>query len=145
MNLPSLCKGRSGWQQTRYVGEETMDVRAEPLCLLLLDAIDTSGEGLFKEMQQYLTKFWIPFGNILALLADNAAVMVGIKNSFFMRLKKAQNELSVTFMQFSCTACVQRCNSKMISWIFYVSYRLCPQQPKAKGWIRIVFWIFAGF
>ena len=38
--------------QTRYDDEKTMDFRTEPLSLLLLDATDTTGEGLFKETQQ---------------------------------------------------------------------------------------------
>ena len=41
-----------------------MDVRTEPLSLLLLDATDTTGEGIFEEMQQYMAKFQLPFGNI---------------------------------------------------------------------------------
>ena len=59
-----------------YVDEETMDVRTEPSRLILLPATDTTGEGFLKVMQQYLTKFRIPFGNILAWSTDNAAVML---------------------------------------------------------------------
>ena len=67
--------------QARYVDEESMDLRTEPLSLLLLD---TTGEGLFKEIQQFFTKFQIAFGNILASSTDNAAVMVVNKNTFFI-------------------------------------------------------------
>ena len=80
---------REEWMalHTQYIEKATMDGRTQPLSLLLLDATDTIGERLFIEMQQYLTKFRIPFGNILALSTDNADVMVSNKNSFFTRLE----------------------------------------------------------
>ena len=77
---------RKKWMTLRtwYVFGETMDVRTELLCLLLLDTTDTTKKGLFKEMQQYLIKFQILFENILALSTGNAAVMVGNENSFYV-------------------------------------------------------------
>ena len=73
---------RKKWMalQTRYVDEGSIDVWTEPLSLLLHDVTDTPGEGLFKEIQQYMIEFQIPFANILALSTHNTAVMVGTKN-----------------------------------------------------------------
>ena len=91
-------------------------------------------------MQQYLTQFKVPFGNILALSTDNTAVLVGNQNSFFTRLEKVFSlALKINCPSHSWNLVAQharRCNSKMVSWIFYsikreAKYTLCWHSPVA--------------
>ena len=119
MHIDKLTKPvqRKKWitLQTRYVDGEPMDFWSEPLSLLSLNVTDTTGERLFKEMQQYLTKFQIPFGNILSLSIDNAATMVMNRNSFFKRLEMT----SPLALKTNCLShsCILSAHSKFLSRI----------------------------
>ena len=112
---------RKKWMtlQTRYVDEETTDVRGEPLSLLLLDTTNTTVGELFKEIQQYLTKFQIILGNILALSTNNAAVMIDNKNSFSTWLEKASFALKMNYPSHSCNLVAQHACKYSISKCFY--------------------------
>ena len=135
---------RKKWMtlQTRYVDGETMDVWTEPLSLLLLQATESTGEGLWKEIQQYLTKFQIPFGNNLALSTDNAAVMAGNKNWFFTRFEKASpltlkmNCPSHSYnlvAQHACKDAIPKWFHKFFTWLIgYVR-----NSPKRKAEFRL--------
>ncbi|EFN72092.1 Zinc finger protein KIAA0543, partial [Camponotus floridanus] len=82
----------------RYVDSDTLDIRTQLVKLIDIDAKDCSAEKLFKAFELEMTKFQIPFLNIIALSCDNASVITGKHLSFKKNLEsKCKNLLT-----FSC-------------------------------------------
>lgn len=56
--------------------------------LIELDAKDCSAAALFSAVKKCFNDKGIPFGNVIGVASDGAAVMVGKNNSFFSRVKE---------------------------------------------------------
>jgi len=79
----------------RYVDHKSLDIRSQ--LLKLIDARDCNAEKLFHAFQFEMYKLKIPFLNIIALLCDNASVMIGKHLSFKTQLeKKCKNVLTLS-------------------------------------------------
>ncbi|KAL6421413.1 hypothetical protein ACFW04_014198 [Cataglyphis niger] len=83
-------------------------VRSQLVKLIDIDAKDCSAEKLFNVFE--ITKFQIPFLNIVVLSCDNASVMTGKHLSFKKKLKSKCKSLlifSCLCHSVSCTRCIK--------------------------------------
>ena len=70
----------------RYIEPVSLQLRAELLQLVNLDASDCSATKIFGAFQTALEQKKIPLSNIIGLACDNASVMTGSKSSFKTKL-----------------------------------------------------------
>ena len=84
----------------RYISPITGRVITQLLELVSLDARDGSAEKIYLAFKECLTAKGIPLKNIVGISCDGANVMIGVRDSFFSRLKHDIND--VVLMQCIC-------------------------------------------
>ncbi|KAG5329041.1 ZBED8 protein, partial [Acromyrmex heyeri] len=71
----------------KYVSPIDKKVKIQLLELLILDATNCSAKKIFEIFKNFFLENKIPLKNIIGMASDNASVMIGRNNSFYLHLK----------------------------------------------------------
>lgn len=84
----------------RYISPEAKKCTTQLLELISLDATDCSADKLYRAFKTCLQDKEIPLSNLIGMACDNASVMIGIRDSFFSRLK--QDVPAIVLLKCTC-------------------------------------------